>query len=266
VVRRPGIAATSASAVVFSIVLLSNFGIYVSSQDRAALYSQSDLEDYVADYSIAFAGASGANVLIALQGFLAGQTFDCASAPSVIAAEIGGLSDAQSADHITETAVAGPGTGLAVSDNLSSLAPFNGSLAGVLDLSLRVSATGGSPTSGVVFEKSETHTLHLPFRLGEAVADCIGAAQALVNGVSGFQMANCTSAAVASFMSSEASLLEGGPAAAGFEFRLAYTILNSASCSVGFQISIEQLDIQGIGGEFSVLMEENGTASFATPG
>jgi len=42
-------------------------------------------------------------------------------------------------------------------------------------------------------------------------------------------------------------------------------ILDSASCSIGFQILIEQPNIQGIGGPFSVLLEENGTTSFAKP-
>jgi len=265
-VKRRGIGATTASAVVFSIVLISNFAIYASSQNRGSLYSQADLEEYLATDSVAFAGASGANVLFALQSFLAGQTFDCSSAPSVVAAEIGVLSDNQSGRYLAEAASAREAPEYAVTDNLSSLAPFNGSLPTVLDVSLRVLESGGSAPAGVWLAKTETHLIHLPVRLDEAVADCLDAAVSLLGAVSSFQMANCTVPAVASFMGSESSQLEGKPTADGFEFSLRYAILDATSCSVGFQISIEQANIQGIDGPFRVLLEDNGSASFARPG
>jgi len=78
-------------------------------------------------------------------------------------------------------------------------------------------------------------------------------------------MSNCTSASVASFMAAEGSQLDGKMSADGFEFGLNYALLDPTSCSVGFQVSIEQSNIQGISGPFSVLMEENGSATFAKP-
>ena len=264
-VNRAGIAATSASAIVFSILLLSNFAIYVASENRATLYSQADFENYLGSYAVSFAGASGANVLTGVQSFLSSQTFNCTSAPSVIAGEMGAMKDSQSTSYINETASAQEAPESAAPDNLSSLAPFNGSLPGVLDVSLDVTEKGGSSPTGVWFSKTETHYLHLPVRLDAAVAECVEAVEDVVDAVSTDPLSNCTSSQVASFIGPLASELSSAASADGFLFHLVYAVTSGTSCSVGFQVSIEQANIQGIGGSFEVQLEENGTATFAGP-
>ena len=265
-VDRPGIGATAAAAVVFSVVLISSIAIYAASQSRASLYSESDVEDYLYDNSLSLVGASAANILLETQYFLGGGTFNCASAQSVIGANIATLSDTQSLADLNESAFAQKAPELEAVDNLSSLAPFNGSLANILDIEIRISARGGNAPAGVTFSKAETHLVHLPFRLDAAVLECLDDVKVIAEAVSGFSMENCSSSAVASFMGPLRTRLASASSADGFEFGLQYALTNQASCSLSFEVSVEQANIQGLGGLFDVILKESGSASFAQPG
>jgi hypothetical protein len=265
-VHRRGIGATAAAAVVFSVVLISAIAIRAASESRASLYSEADFEDYLSDGSLALTGASAANVLLAVQSFLSGSDLDCASAHSAVGAEIATLSDYQSTGYLNESASALMVPGLGIADNLSSLAPFNGSLAGVLDIEIRTSASGGSAPAGVSFQKVETHFVHLPFRLDAAAAECVRDVEAITSAVSSFAMENCTASAVASFMDPLGSELSSASAAEGFDFGLQYTLMSGTQCTISFQVSITQTDIQGLNGPFSVALQDSAVATFPEQG
>jgi hypothetical protein len=107
--------------------------------------------------------------------------------------------------------------------------------------------------------------LHLPLGLGEVVADRVGAVQYSSRQ---FQVSRRLTAHHQPWQHSW--LLKGRRWNAPRRRMVSSSvpknaILDSAPCSVGFQILIEQPNIRGIGGPFIVLLEENGTTSLAKP-
>lgn len=260
-VKRRGIGATSASAVIFSVLLISNLALYVASQNREAMYRQSDAEDSLGDGEAAMAGASGADMLAHAQAFLGSETFDCPTAPVAVAAEVGALSDLQRVGNLTVSTSAEMAPGVQAGDNLSMLAPFNGSVSGDLDIALRVVATGEDRAAGVTLGKTETHLVHLPARLQAEYRDCTGAVVSLIDILSAALPYNCTATPVGPLVESASRASASAVAGDGFLFGLSYALTETIPCTVVFVVSVEQQDIQGPAGGFSVRMQEEGRAS-----
>jgi hypothetical protein len=261
-VKRRGIGATSASAVIFSVILISNLALFVASQDRARLYSQADAEDSMADGAISLAGGEEAVLLLRAQTMLGSQTLDCSTARGTIANKLAGLSSVQVSGVLTVSLSASLGPSAYARDSIPMLAPFNGSLPGELDLSVQVTAAGNDHPAGVSFNRAEVHLVHLPVRMDTAVKDCLNAVQTIEREVPSIVPANCTARAVNPLMT-EAELGPAGAASRdGFRFALGYAVAEGSQCSVSFRVSIVQPEIPGPGGTFTVQMQGEGSASF----
>ncbi len=261
-VNRRGIGATSASAVIFSILLISNLALYVASQSRESLYTQADAEDVLGDGAVALAGAGAANILIVAQALLASGTFGCANAMMTVAGEVDGLTDVQRSGDLTVTTSAKLAQGDTAADNLSMLEPFNGSVAGVVNVALSVFASAGESVTRVSFTKTETHLVHLPFRIQRASDDCTRAIQNVASSIQGIVPTNCTTPAIDKLMGNSIRTPASTAASDGFELSLQYSITENVPCSVSYKVSIEQSGIQGPVGEFSVRMQGEGSAAF----
>ncbi len=262
-VRRLGVGATAASAVVFSIILVSNLALFVGSQNRASLYLQSDAEDLLAGEADALAGSAATNLLLGAQSILAAGPIDCSTAASNLAAAIGSLRDVERSGTLTVLATSREAPDLYSPDNMSMLSPFNGSVMGELNVGLSLSVTGGVPAAGVEFARNETHLGHLPVHWDSALRDCVGALRAVAASVTAAHPSNCTADAVAPLMAAAAAGPEATSTADGFAFEFAYSIAGTDPCSVGFRVSVTQFAIQGPAGEFSVQLEGRDSASFA---
>lgn len=261
-VKRRGIGATSASAIIFSILLISNLALYVASQNRETLYSQSNAEDSLSDGAATLAGAIAANLLDEEQTILGSATLDCSTAMTTVAGEIGGLSDLQRVGNLTVTGSAEMATGSPVDDNLSMLVPFNGSIGGDLSTALHITSTGEISPARVSLSRSETRFVHLPVRLESASSDCMGAVRTIAAVVSAAIPYNCTAWPVGPLMESASQAPASTAAGDGFGFSLEYSVEKTIPCTVGFRVSVEQSDIQGPVGEFNVQVQEEGIASF----
>lgn len=264
-VRRLGVAASSASALIFAALLLSNLVVFAASQGRETLYSQSDAGDSLRVNSIALMGAAATNVLIEAQASLASRVLSCSTASQDVSNMIGRLSDVQRSGPVTVTATATAGANAAADDNLSIAAPFNGSLSGDLGVSVRMSVSGNSTGAGVSIHKTEVHLVHLPVRLLLLAGDCVDAVAYLSGAISTTVASNCTSAAVAPLIDRASRVPASTAAADGFIFSLGYAVSAGASCVVSFDVQIQQAGIQGPAGTFSVRAQEGGSASFAQP-
>jgi hypothetical protein len=262
-VKRLAIGATAASALIFSVILLSNFTLFVSSQDRARLYSQSDAEDSLGVNAIVLTGAAGANLLLEAQSAVGSQTLNCQTATGVVGSEIAGLADAQRAGGLSVYATSRVIVGGSLTDNLSMLAPFNGSVASDLDIDVLAHAVGKDVSSGVSLDKFEWHLVHIPVRLGSLVADCLGSLQALLEDVSTTHLPNCTTSTIAPVLARVSLGPSSNASKDGFNFGFGFAITSSKPCSVSLKVSIEQSDVEGLGGPFTVRMEAEGSASFA---
>lgn len=262
---RPGVGATAISAVIFAILLLSNFAVYVAAQQRSVLYSQADAEDFLADGGAAIMGAEAANILARAQSFLDSRVFYCANATAAIDGGVRGLTDRHQSGGLNVSVSAGISDVGTSADNLTMLSPFDGSVAGELTILLRVTESGGVPTSGITMSRAETHPLHLPVRLEGEERACTGAVQTLESALSSSKVANCTDSQVGPLVES-ASL---GPVSAapgeGYEIRISYSITQRAPCTAEFEVSVSQPDIDGPSGTFTVQMSDEGSATFASP-
>ncbi|MDG7007330.1 MAG: hypothetical protein JRN06_03680 [Nitrososphaerota archaeon] len=264
-VVRVGIGATAAAAVIFTILLVSNALVFAASQDREHLYSVSNAEDSLGGTAAALMGAGGMNILLDAQSALAGRTLDCQAARAEAAAAIGNLSDFQHSGGVTVVSTARLAPEVPAGDNLSLLAPFNGSVAGELDISISMVATGRSPSGEVSLGKSEAHLVHIPIELDRLSADCLRALEGMAHTLSTEVPANCTSGAVDPFVQEASSSAGAAVSADGFGFGLEYTMVPGKDCGVGLLVWIRQAGIEGPGGPFTVQVEEEGLAFFGQP-
>ena len=264
-VSRSGIGATTASAVLFSILLASNLLVSAASQGREAHYMQADAEDSLGDRAAALLGAGGADILLETQGFLSSRALGCSDAWAAVAKALGAQSDVQRSDGLAVSVTAGVASGGAVKDNLSMLAPFDGSVPGDLNMALEAVVSGSDGAAGVSLEWQGVHLVHIPVRLQRLAADCEDAVGRISAAVASAPAPNCTYAGASPLMESASR----GPAATaeadGFAFSLGFSVVPGLSCEVGFQVVLRQLGVQGMGGPFSVQAEEGGSASFGPP-
>ena len=264
-VRRVGVGATAASAVIFSVLLLSNIIVFVAAQGREAHYAQADAEDSLADEATVLMGAGGTNLLLDAQLVLGSRTFGCDNPSDAAARLVDALSDVQSFGGLTARTVPVAEVNVTAGDNMSMVVPFNGSRAGDFDIALAISIAGHDAATGVLYNRTEDHLVHLPVRLDRMASDCKEALNALSAAVAASDGTNCTSAAVAPVIDGANEGRSAEAASDGFSYGLRYSVAAGASCAVTFVVSVEQPGIQGPGGMFSVKMQGEGSASFSPP-
>jgi hypothetical protein len=262
-VRRLGIGATSAAVVLFSVILVSDLAVFSSSQGRAAMYSQADTENLLGAEGSALTGIVAVNVLSQAQAILSRQAFNCPAAQHHMVSLMASLGDSERLGPLTVTASALVVSGAAAVDNLSMVHPFNGTVGGFLGLALRVSERTDGSLGGVVLTRDVMHLVHLPLSWDALVRDCLGALSQVADAISASSISNCTSEAVAPIMAEARARPASQAAIDGFGFRFSYSILAQSSCTVGFSVAVEQANVEGPGGNFSVLLEGAGVESFA---
>ena len=258
---RPGIGATSAAAVIFSVILVSNLAIYISSQGRFLLYSRAEEEASFSDTAVALSAAAGANALVQVQAYLDSRTLNCSDAVGAVSAYVTGLSARESEAGVSASARASMTAGMKV-DNLTMLRPFNGSVPGQLDIALEVTSSGVSESQGVWMSKDETHSLHLPVRIPDPAADCAAAVDVASDAAASTFLQNCTSTAIEGWLASATESYAASAREEGFSFSVQVIRSLTSPCSAIFLVELADVDIPGVGGQFTVRLEEQGHASF----
>jgi hypothetical protein len=262
-VNRIGVGATSASALVFSVILVCNFAIYAASQDRAVLHAQADAEDLLNAEGTVLEGATVTNILLGAQSVLGSGPIYCSIAQGFVSTRLASLHDAQRTGPLSVSTSSVEVSGVDAADNLSMVFPFNGSAAGFLTLAVTSHTKTVESVAGVSLDRSVTHLVHLPVRWNAQVRDCIAAVAAISRSVSSSRASSCTSAVVPPLMANASSGPDSTARADGFDFALTYEILTDGRCAVSFTVTLGQTKIEGPGGGFSVLLEGGGVASFA---
>ena len=264
-VARLGVGATTASAVIFSVLLVSNLLVFAASQDRERLYSQSNAADSLGDQAAVLMAAGGVNVLLEAQTLFGAGVLGCPGALSAAGWIVGQLSDHQRSGGLALDVSAGVAEGGLVNDNLSMLAPFNGSVPGDVDISLAMAASGADNITGATLSRTEFHVVHLPVRLQSLAADCVSAFARVSDAVSNTPAPNCTVGAITPVMEALSRGPASSAAADGFGFSLGFSVTSGAVCTVGLQVSLQQPEVQGPGGPFTVRVQEGGLVAFGQP-
>lgn len=263
-VSRKGVGAAAASAVIFSILLISNFLIFEASQGRSGLYLKSDAADSLADRAEALTGAGATDVLLQAQNLLGSGPLSCSSAVSAVGSEIGGIGDLQRSGELA-VYVSARLVQISSPDNLSMVLPFEGGSPGEVELSLRVSMSANESAAGVSLNKVEVHVVHLPVRLERLRDDCLAAVGWISRAISVTSPPNCTEQSAAPTLERAAmgpSLTAHGD---GFAFGLAYTVVDGTGCRVDYTVSVAQDGVLGPGGDFSVRLQMSGSSAFEQP-
>ena len=251
------------ASVVFSVILVAGLSVYIASQDQESLYSRADSVDRLGDEFQALAAAEGASALLGVQSTLASEPLPCSSAEATLAKAVGSLSEVQSSLGVTVSSQAALAGGVGAADNMSALRPFNGSVPGDLDVSLRVTGTGTAP--GVTLSRTETHYAHLGVRVDAAVLDCRALADAVEGALVGSAPSNCTYGAVRPIVQEGAGAAASSAEGDGFRAGVSFSVAGSGRCEVTFLVTLVQSEVQGPGGPFSARFEEGRTASTGTP-
>jgi len=81
--------------------------------------------------------------------------------------------------------------------------------------------------------------------------------------VSATHLSICTASRITSVLKTVSRGAASKAVGDGFYFDSGFAITSAKPCSVNLRVSVEQADIQGLGGTFSVGMEAEESASFA---
>jgi hypothetical protein len=260
-VRRRGLGATVSAAVVFSIILISNFTVMFAAQDSRRLAALSDEETSLVDDALVLEGTGGLSILGRVQAFLASETLGCNTALQTVGSFIGGLSDVQRNGSLTvhETAALAPGVSLA--DNMSILQPYNGSVEGNLDFSIKIVATTVRPSDGVSYDRNETHLVNLPAHLPSAASLCEGSEQSIEDFLRASSSSNCTPGRLSGLIRTASASPAGEASNAGLGFNVTYSLSSTTPCIADFTIHVYQSGVPGPEGSFSFGLAEAGSAT-----
>lgn len=255
-VKRSGIGASAATAVIFSVLLISNLTVFIAAQDRQKLYIQAGDEDSLANDAHVLAAIGAVGILGRAQDFLGTTTFTCASAIESASSLLAGLAVMEQRDKLTVATSASSAPSVSAFDNMSALKPFDGSVSGQVDLTLSVRTSGAYPSSGVSVERTEVHLVHLPVRLESAASECLSGVKVLKSSLENSSPSNCTDSEIRPTLSRVSTFLSATAASTGFGLSFRYAILHSWGCFVYFDLSITQEGVDGPHGSFSVVMQQ----------
>jgi hypothetical protein len=262
-VRRRGLGATMVASVAFSVILVAGLAVYVAAEGRAGLYAAADSADALGDGFQVLEAAEGVSLLLGVQEVVATHPLSCSTAQAYLAAAVGALSDLQGDANLTVTASAALTTSAAADDPSPALSPYNGSVAGDLDLAFAFSGSG-SAGPGVTLSRADTRYAHLGLHLDRAVRDCADAAAAIGEALSGAGPAACNSTLAGAVVLAAARGPESTAAGDGFQLGVAYSVAGGGPCQVSYRLTLEQAGIQGPGGTFTARFEGGGAVALST--
>jgi hypothetical protein len=252
-----GIAATAASALIFSTLLISNLALVSSSQDRQRLYSQADAGDTLFDQSMAAAASAEAKALLRAEASIGTTVMDCRTAGATVAAMISGISIVENAGNVSVMASTDRSASETSYDD-HSLSPFDGFISGTVNIPVSIYAFGSS--DGVQFTTNFVVPTHLPVRIETAVADCVSTVKAIEAALSESVLRSCNATMIESVLRGVSSESASMTARDRLDYGFSYVLANSDPCEVLFVVTIEQTGINGPGGIFSLRLREDGSA------
>ena len=260
---RKAVAATIASVVLFSVLVVANATV-MSAQDNLASSAQlASVESRELLLEQSSAGGVSLQVLAQVQGYLSSHAADCDALQqylgSIIASgEVSGM-DSGVAYSANATATELPPTSSQVGqqDNLTMINPFSGDVPGALDIqtSISVKETGGGGSVSLV--RHETHVLNLPISPSSASSLC---ATALGSIVSALSRPRCNSTLEEAAFESVLPGLAEEAAAQGFTLTAGWGS-SGASCAASYWVTLVERGVVGVTGSFDWTVHGSGTTA-----
>jgi hypothetical protein len=257
---RKAVAATLASVVLFTVLLVSDATV-MSAQDNLASSAQTSFvvsREQLLDQSLA--GSASLHVLAEVQEYLSSNAAECDNMPryleSIFASSSVSGEDSGIAYSVNATAVPVPASLQTESgDNLTIVAPFSGDLPGGLNLLAATSVKEVGGGGSVSFEKHETHVLNLPISLDSGSSLCASTLGSLASALSR-SPCNATSEQAA-FYAVLPGLVEQA-AALGFDLTAGWG-LGGDACSAAYWVTLVEPGVVGLTGSFDWSLQGSGT-------
>ena len=255
---RKAVAASIASSIIFSSLLVSNFVVYSGAAENFRLVSLATEEQAFRVQAALATGISLLDLIDGAQNLLSSGSFACSNATDsvaqVLSSESVNIGAGSLRSHSTVT-LAPDGNS---TDDLAGLQPFNGSVDGMTNLEATTLAQGAAPDGSVSYYASEQHFLNIPLRLGSLTGQCLGAEAEFAAAVGGLGGNMCNSTVLPGAASAVAASVSRSAAADGFVVSVSYFVTSAQPCRVGYWISAQQQNIQGPEGAFTFTEEESG--------
>lgn len=257
---RKAIAATLASVVLFTVLLVADATV-MSAQDNLASSAQmSFIESRELLLEQSLAGTVSLQALAQVQAYLSSNPADCGSLPqylgsiSASGSAFGDESGIVYSANVTAAEAPGRSVQAADVDNLTIIAPFSGGAPGALNLAATLSVKEVGGGGSVSLERHETHVLNLPVSPGSASSLCASSLGSLAAALS---RSPCNAT-----LSQEAfeALLPGlveEAAAQGFSLAAGWSS-SGGSCSVAYWVTLVEPGVLGVTGRFDWTVQGSG--------
>lgn len=256
---RRGIAGSIAAAIVFSSLLVSNFSVYAGAAQNFRLVSLSTEERaYLVQAKLATA-ASVFDLLEGAQEILSSSHFECSEAISAVAESVGSESVRLGQGGLAAYTVLSLAPDVTSADNLTSLRPFDGALAGTTNLAATVRVQGSAADGSIRYYRTEQHLLNLPLRIRPLTTDCLLAEARVAGALSGLGASMCNASALFAAMAPVTASLSSSASADGFALSVSYGITPGPHCGVDYWITAGQSGIRGPEGVFAFTEIESGS-------
>jgi hypothetical protein len=255
---RKAVAASLASALIFSSLIVSNFAIYSGAAENFRLVSLSTEERAYEAQATLIAGLSMLDLIDGAQQLLSSGHFGCSNATESVAQAIG--SEVVRLDegglHSYATLSLAPDEDAA--DPFALLNRFNGSLRGMTDVEAAVLVQGTAPDGSVRYYDPAQHLLNLPLRLRSLTEHCVDAEAELSAALTGLGDRMCNSTALAELAPQVVAAVSESASADGFALSVSYFISSAQPCRLSYWIMAQQQSVRGPEGAFAFTEEESG--------
>ncbi len=253
-VRRRAVGASVAAAFLFSVLLLSNAALLVSSQGQEQLAAEAD--EVSATYIRAQVAAAtyGLQVLDRVQAALASGPMQCSSAVSSLGRDVAMAAGREVIDSTVVQGEASLAPTGAMTYDAPLLQPFNGSKAGDLGILMNLTYSGSDGMGEVRYSRSISEVLSLPVSLPAILSVC-GSLASAVQPLLSNSSSVCSERAALSELAPAESALSQEASAEGLGVSLSYEG-GASTCHPHFLGVVRQPGVSGPDGPFTVTVEQ----------
>lgn len=263
-VRRRGIGASLAAVFIFSTLLISNFALLASADQRQKLSLTAYTESRYGGEAVVLSGTESLAVLVSLQGWLASRPMECSNAAEQTARYLLSLNASAAQGGLSVIVSVTADDSARAGDNLSIVRPFNGSYANGVNLATKIEWNAVSPLGDVTLHKVEHHLLNLPALLNPMVDLCESAVGRYRSFFQNDIFPACNDSSVGPAVATVGQSILDAATKQGFVFQASYRLVASSGCLIDLALRVAQLEISGPAGDFNLILEQESSLPVLT--
>ncbi len=250
-VKRPAVAATLASTILFASLLVSNSILVAGWLQGAGYAALANEESALHAESVMLQGVVGIRLLEGAQTLISSRTFDCRNASDEAYSSVSGLSASLSGGRASVVGTLAPGPVTSVQDNLSLANPFDGGTDGGFNLMVHYVESGSAYGGAVTMNRTESHVLGLRFDTRDASSFCLVAMGRLLSNLSASLPDACGTSDLGYAFDRATTAIRSEAESRNLALAASFTVLTASPCAVGLSLTVSQTGIVGPAGPFT---------------